>query len=195
MGEAKKQVIAIAGPNGAGKTTLAPFLIRDCYGLMEYVNADSIATGLAAFEPESVAIEAGRIMLKRLHDLAEEGLNFAFETTLSSRSYAVRIRNLRTRGYDFHLIYIWLNTPDLAVERVRERVRKGGHRVPEEVIRRRYRKGARNFFELYCGLADSWGVYDNSTAGSPTQVAVKNKGSAAEILLEDTWQRFREVAS
>src|SRR5689334_11752149 len=108
MGETRPQVIAISGPNGAGKSTLAPFLIRDEYGLMEYVNADSIAHGLAAFNPESVAFEAGRIMLKRIRALAEQNLSFAFETTLASRSYARLIKGLRAAGYEFHLIYVWL---------------------------------------------------------------------------------------
>src|SRR4051794_12782387 len=124
MAEERPQAIAIAGPNGAGKTTLAPYLIRDEYGLMEYVNADSIAMGLAAFGPESVAFEAGRIMLRRIRSLAEQSLSFAFETTLASRSYARLVKGLRTRGYEFHLIYLWLNGADLAVQRVRERVRR-----------------------------------------------------------------------
>lgn len=187
-------VIAIAGPNGAGKTTLAPFLIKDKYGLMEYVNADPIALGLAAFSPESVAFEAGRIMLKRLHGLAEQGSDFAFETTLASRSYANWIKTLRASGYEFHLIYLWLDSAELAVQRVRERVRKGGHDVPEEVVRRRYAKGVQNFFELYRGLADTWGIYDNSRSGGPVQIAVKNKNTATEILREDLWRQFREAA-
>jgi predicted ABC-type ATPase len=184
-------VIAIAGPNGAGKTTLAPFLIRDEYGLMEYVNADSIAHGLAAFSPESVAFEAGRIMLKRIRALAEQNLNFAFETTLASRSYARLIKGLQGVGYEFHLIYVWLSSADLAVQRVRERVRRGGHDVPEEVIRRRYVKGARNFFTVYSGLADTWGIYDNSSQGDPVAIAIKNKNTPPEILREDLWQRLR----
>lgn len=194
MSETKPQAIAIAGPNGAGKTTLAPFLIRDGYGLMEYVNADSIALGLSAFSPESVAFEAGRIMLRRLHGLAEQDSDFAFETTLASRSYAGWIKALRAKGYEFHLIYLWLSSADLAVQRVRERVRRGGHDVPEEVVRRRYVKGALNFFALYVGLADTWGIYDNSSSGGPVQVALKNKDTAPEILQEDLWQRFRKTA-
>lgn len=195
MSGVSPHVIAVAGPNGAGKTTLAPFLIRDEYGLMEYVNADSLAHGLAAFSPESVAFEAGRIMLKRIHALAEQGLSFAFETTLASRSYAHLIKGLRTRGYKFHLIYVWLSSADLAVQRVRERVRRGGHDVAEEIIRRRYFKGARNFFEVYSGLADTWGIYDNSSQGDPVEIASKNKDTAPEILRGDLWQRLREMTA
>jgi len=193
MSDVSPQVIVIAGPNGAGKTTLAPFLIRDKYGLMEYVNADPIALGLAAFNPEGVSFEAGRIMLQRLHALAEQKMDFAFETTLASRSYAGWLEGLKSKGYEFHLIYLWLNSADLAVQRGHERVRKGGHDVPEEVVRRRYVKGVRNFFEWYLGLADTWGIYDNSSSGDPVQIAVKNKNTATEILREDLWQQFREA--
>jgi predicted ABC-type ATPase len=194
MRDASPQVIVIAGPNGAGKTTLAPFLIRDEYGLMEYVNADSIAHGLAAFSPESVAFEAGRIMLRRIRALAGQNLNFAFETTLAGRSYARLIKTLRADGYEFHLIYVRLGSADLAVERVRERVRRGGHDVAEVVIRRRYVTGARNFFTVYSGLADTWGIYDNSEPGDPVEVAIKNKNTPPEILREDLWRRLREAA-
>lgn len=189
------QAIAIAGPNGAGKTTLAPYLIRDEYGLVEYVNADSIALGLAAFGPESVAFEAGRIMLGRIRALARQQMTFAFETTLASRSYVRLIKDLRGVGYEFHLIYIWLSSADLAVQRVRERVRRGGHDVPEEVIRRRYVRGAQNFFMMYGGLADTWGIYDNSGHGDPVGVAIKNKNTQPEILREDLWQQLRETAA
>jgi predicted ABC-type ATPase len=193
MSGASRHVIAVAGPNGAGNPTLAPFLIRDEYGLMEYVNADSIAHGLAAFSPESVAFEAGRIMLGRIRALAEQSLSFAFETTLASRSDARLIKGLRNGGYEFHLVYVWLAGADLAVQRVRERVRRGGHGLPEEVIRRRYVKGARNFFTAYGGLADTWGIYDNSSQGDPVEVAIKNKNTPPEILREDLWQRLREM--
>lgn len=195
MVDGSPQVIVIAGPNGAGKTTLAPFLIRDEYGLVEYVNADSIAHGLAAFNPEGVAFEAGRIMLRRIHALGERNLSFAFESTLASRSYARLIKKLRAVEYEFHLVYLCLSSPDLAVQRVRERVRRGGHDVPEEVIRRRYVKGARNFFSLYSGLADTWGIYDNSSHGNPLEIAIKNKSTPPKILREDLWQRLRETAA
>ena len=161
MADARPKVIVLAGPNGAGKSTLAPFLIRDTYGLTEYVNADTIASGLAAFSPESVATEAGRIMLRRLHALADARASFAFETTLASRAYAVWLAELRRQGYEFHLVYLWLRSAELAVERVRQRTRLGGHDVAPEVVRRRYLKSVRNYFQLYRPLADSWGVYDN----------------------------------
>src|SRR3712207_6585578 len=140
MGESRPKLIAIAGPNGAGKSTLAPFMLRDAYGVTEFVNADTIAQGLSAFSPEAAAFDAGRIMLKRLRDLAARRVNFAFETTLASRSYAAWVSGLRARGYEFNLMLLWLRSPELAVERVRQRVRAGGHNIPESVIRRRYFK-------------------------------------------------------
>ncbi|MBA3713481.1 MAG: zeta toxin family protein [Pyrinomonadaceae bacterium] len=194
MGEPKPQIIVIAGPNGAGKSTLAPFLLRDTFGLTEYVNADTIAQGLSAFKPEGAAFEAGRIMLRRLHHLADERRNFAFESTLASRSYAGWISELRKQGYEFHLIYLWLSSVNLAVERVRERVSMGGHSVPEGVIRRRYVKGVRNFLELYEPLADTWGVYDNSDAGTALQIAIMNKSVGTKVIEESLWRKFREVA-
>ena len=149
MSERNPQVIVIAGPNGAGKTTLAPFLLRDQLRLLEYINADPIALGLSGFDPGSVAFKAGRIMMQRLHELAEQKRNFAFETTLAARSYAAWINKLRAAGYNFQLSFLWLRSTELAVQRVRERVRSGGHDVPEAVIRRRYDAGLRNFWTLY----------------------------------------------
>jgi predicted ABC-type ATPase len=158
INEFNPHVIIIAGPNGAGKSTLAPFLLRDMFGILEFVNADSIALGLSAFQPDKVAFEAGRIMLKRLNYLSEQRVSFAFESTLATRSYAPWIKRLQQQGYIFQLLFLWLQSPDLAVERVKERVRMGGHNIPEETIRRRYQKGLQNFFDLYRGLAETWGV-------------------------------------
>ena len=130
MSEIAPQVIVIAGPNGAGKTTLTPFLLRDTLGVLEYVNADPIALGLSGFDPGSMAFEAGRVMLKRLHELGEERRTFAFESTLAGRSYAQWIERLRSDGHKFHLTFLWLRRPDLAVQRVQERVRVGEQASP-----------------------------------------------------------------
>lgn len=195
MGEPNPQVVVIAGANGAGKSTLAPFLLRDNFGLMEFVNADSIATGLSAFQPENAAFEAGRIMLKRLHSLADERGTFAFETTLATRSYAPWIVRLKRRGYSFHILFLWLSSPDLAMQRVRERVFLGGHDVPKRIIRRRYAKGLRNFFDLYQPLADSWAVYDNSLSGKMRHVASGSGVTAAEVFDENLWAQFQAKAT
>lgn len=188
------KIIVIGGPNGAGKSTLAPYLLRDAFELSEFVNADAIALGLSAFSPASVAFRAGRIMLERLHDLAREGASFAFESTLASRTYATWIRELKRRGYGFHLVYLWLRTPDMAVERVKERVRRGGHDVPEETIRRRYRRGLRNFFELFMPLADTWSFYDNSAVGVPVAVAAGDEDGDVTVHNADLWRRVEGMA-
>jgi predicted ABC-type ATPase len=127
VSDTNPQIIVIAGPNGAGKTSLSPFLLRDRFSEFPFVNADAIASGLSAFEPESVAIEAGRVMLKRLHELSARRENFAFESTLAARSYAPWLKRLRQHGYEVHLLFVWLRSVDLAIERVAERVRRGGH--------------------------------------------------------------------
>ena len=164
MQTGKPKILMIAGCNGAGKSTLAPHLLRDTLGLKDYVNADTIAHGLSAFAPETTAIEAGKIMLKRLRELAGNHKSFAFETTLASRFYVKFVQDLKLRDFEFHLLFLWLENPDLAVLRVRERVEVVGHNVPEEIIRRRYFRGLKNFFEIYQPLADSWTIYNSSSA-------------------------------
>jgi predicted ABC-type ATPase len=183
-------LIVLAGANGAGKSTLAPLLLRDTYGLVDYVNADAIAQGLAAFQPDKAAFEAGRIMLRRLHELASHRADFAFETTLSTLSYAPWIRELLGWGYEFHLAFLWLPTVELAVQRVRERVAAGGHAVPEEVIRRRYVRGIRNFLSLYLPLATTWAVYDNSGLPWPILIASGVAGGPPVLHRADLWYKF-----
>jgi predicted ABC-type ATPase len=183
-------VIVISGANGAGKSTLAPFLLRDTFGIVEYVNADTIAQGLSAFAPENAAIEAGRIMLERLKSLSAANKDFAFETTLASRFYARWLKDLQSRGYNFHLIYLWLKNAELATERVRERVRMGGHDIPEATIKRRYARGLSNFFDLYQPLADSWQLFEASTL-EPQIIAFGDK-IKGEIIVEKTlWQQIK----
>lgn len=170
-------LFVISGPNGAGKSTAAPLLIGQRLGIAEFVNADVIAAGLSAFSPESAAIEAGRVILRRLRQLADEGKDFAFETTLASRSFAPWIARLRREcNYRFHLAYLWLPSPELAVSRVDERVRAGGHAVPPDDIRRRYRRGLSNFFSIYRPIADSWELHDNSVAPSSLIAAQEGSG-------------------
>jgi predicted ABC-type ATPase len=194
MNESTPQVIVIAGPNGAGKTTLAPFLLRDKLGVLEYVNVDPIALGLSGFDPGSVAFEAGRVMLKRLHDLAGQRRTFAFETTLAARSYAHWIETLRRNGFEFSLVFLWLRSADLAVQRVRERVHAGGHDVAEESIRRRYGRGLKNFWQVYRPLADRWAVYDNSRSSLPIMVAQGTRTGLDTVLDSDSWSEFREIS-
>lgn len=192
-GKSNNQVIIIAGPNGAGKTELAPHLLRDKLGLLEYVNADTIALGLSAFQPEEAAFDAGRIMLRRLRELAEQQKSFAFETTLATRSYAVWLRQLQQNGCRISLMFLWLSSPELAVERVRQRVASGGHNIPEETIRRRYRKGIRNFLTLYQPFADEWGIYDNSDLGPLSLIASGSSQTSQTIFIPELWAKFCEA--
>lgn len=192
MNENPSQVVLIAGPNGAGKTSLAPFLLRDRFSEFPFINADAIASGLSAFAPDTVAIEAGRVMLNRLHELSERKESFAFESTLAARSYASWLKRLHQQGYEVHLIFVWLRRVDLAVERVAERVRRGGHAIPAHEIRRRYQRGIDNLFELYIPLADAWAVYDNSEQNQPSLVATGGVKSAGRTPRPDLWQVLLE---
>ena len=185
-------IVIIAGPNGAGKSTAAPVLLKETFATPEFVNADVIAQGLSGFAPENSAFEAGRIMLRRLRQLARERRSFAFETTLASRSFAPWIEKERRRGYGFILIFLWLSSADLAVQRVKERVRLGGHSVPENVVRRRYASGLKNFFELYEPLADGWMIYDNSAYARPRLIAERAVRQEVEIYERELWQTLQK---
>jgi predicted ABC-type ATPase len=171
MSESSPNVVVLAGPNGAGKSTAAPLILKEALGIDEFVNADVIAQGLSGFEPERASLAAGRIMLARLRELARQRSGFAFETTLASRSFAPWLADLIQTGYQFHLVFLWLPHPDIAVARVAARVRAGGHDVPEETIRRRYESGLRNFFRLYQPMTTTWKLCDNSEAANPKLIA------------------------
>ena len=164
-------VIVLAGPNGAGKSTISNSLIREQFGCAHYVNADTIARGLSAFNVEAMAIKAGRIMLQHLHELAAAKEDFAFETTLASKTFARWIAQLKANGYRFHLIYLWLSSAEVAINRVKSRVAEGGHSIPDETIRRRYERGVDNFFRLYRPLADAWILYDHSDPKKSRRIA------------------------
>jgi predicted ABC-type ATPase len=189
--EAKSpSVVILAGPNGAGKSTTAPALLKGVLGVTEFVNADVIARGLSGFRPEGAAMTAGRVMLARLHELARQRVSFAFETTLASRLFAPWVEDLIAEGYQFHLVFLWLPSPDLAVARVAARVRLGGHDVPEETIRRRFDSGLRNFFHLYQPLAKTWRLYDNSVTDAPRLVARGTGTMATRVADRQTWERI-----
>lgn len=177
----------IAGPNGAGKTTSAMTLLPGVLTCEEYINADSIAAGLSPFKPEEMAVTAGRLMLKRIHQLAQKSLDFAFETTGSSRSFAPFLRDCKKKGYQLNLLYLWLESPELALERVATRVEDGGHDIPEQVVRRRYQRGLVNLLKLYMPLVDNWVIYDNSE-NSPKLVAKKRISSDIIIINRKIWQ-------
>ena len=172
----------LAGPNGAGKSTSAPLLLKGTLGVTEFVNADVVALGLSAFAPEKAALQAGKIMLERLKELARNRQNFAFETTLASRSFAPWISKLRGTGYRAHLVFLWLPSPEHAIARVAERVRLGGHSVPEDVIRRRYGAGLKNFFNLYLPVVDSWSIYDNSSRNKARLIASREARARPDVM-------------
>ena len=152
----------ISGCNGAGKTTASYSVLPDMLNCKEFVNADGIAKGLSPFQPDKVAIESGRIMLSRIKDLLNHNVDFAFETTLATKTYVQFIREAQAKGYFVTLVYFWLNSPELAIERVRTRVSSGGHDIPVDTIRRRYKAGIENLSKLYLPICDYWIIIDNS---------------------------------
>lgn len=161
-----KILYIIAGCNGAGKTTASFTILPEILNCKEFVNADEIAKGLSPFQPEKVAIEAGRIMLKRIDELFDNKENFAFETTLATKSYKNKIAYAQEQGYKVVLLFFWLRKVEMAIERVAMRVSEGGHNIEEEVIRRRYKNGVQNLFRLYLTAVDEAMIYDNSDGES-----------------------------
>lgn len=152
----------IAGCNGAGKTTASFNVLPQILDCKEFVNADEIARGLSPFAPESVAIQAGKLMLQRIDKLLDEGVSFAIETTLATRSYQTLVRRAHEKGYIVQLLFFWLESPAVACERVRKRVSEGGHNIPVETICRRYHLGLKNLFEIFMPIVDYWTLYDNN---------------------------------
>lgn len=159
---AKPRIIIIAGPNGAGKTTFANEFLPNEANCPDFINADLIARGLSPFAPEKAAIQAAKLMLDQIARKVAGRESFAIETTLSGLNYARHIRRWRKTGYDVQLIFLGLPSAELAVDRVIARVRQGGHHIPEEVVRRRFDAGLRNFENVYRGLVNHWAMYDNS---------------------------------
>ena len=157
-----KHLYIIGGPNGAGKTTASYSVLPKILYCKEFVNADEIARGLSPFNPESVAIEAGRLMLSRIAELLGRNESFSIETTLSTRSYFRLIEKAHQQGYDVTLLFFWLKSPEQAIERVAERVSKGGHNIPQDIIIRRYYEGLDNLFKIYMPIVDTWLLVNNS---------------------------------
>jgi len=186
-------VVLVAGPNGAGKSMSAPDLLRGALAVEEFVNADTIAQGLSAYRPETTAVAAGRVMLGRLHLLARQRCDFAFETTLAGRGHAGWLGDLRASGYRSHLLFLSLPSPALAVARVAERVRQGGHDVPGTVVRRRFTAGLRNLFTVYIPAVDNWVVYDNSDVAGPRPVASGGQGKSTTTLERHAWRSLQEL--
>jgi predicted ABC-type ATPase len=172
-----KKLYVIAGCNGAGKTTASYTILPEILDCKEFVNADEIARGISPFQPEKVGIEAGKMMLKRIKNLLEAGESFAFETTLSTRSYVTFIEKAKQLGYQVTCLFFLLDSEELAISRVATRVKEGGHNIPEEVIRRRYKSGLKNFFNLFLPRVDNW-------------LFVNNSGDSYEIIAEGSMNEF-----
>lgn len=195
MAHPRPKVVVLAGPNGAGKTTIAPVLLKDVLGVVEFVNADALAGGLSGFAPERAALAAGRVMLARLHELARQRRSFGFETTMASRSFAPWLARLKRGGFAVHIVFLWLPSPEIALQRVAERVRLGGHFIPEDIVRRRFQSGLRNFFRLYRALATTWRMYDNSQVGRPRLIA-RGQGERTLAVADRTvWSLIESTAA
>lgn len=180
----------IAGCNGAGKTTASMTVLPEILNCYEFVNADEIARGLSPFQPEKVAIEAGRIMLNRLNQLMESGVDFAFETTLATKSYVSYIEKAKLKGYTITLIFIYLENVELAKKRVNQRVLSGGHNIPTDVIERRYISGLNNFQNLYLPICHQWYCFNN-TNNNTHLVAEGNILRGETIFDNSIWQTIK----
>ncbi len=176
-----RNLYIIAGCNGAGKTTASFTILPEVINCKEFVNADEIAKGLSPFQPETVAFEAGRIMLNRINVLLADNQSFAFETTLSTRSYKNKVLDAQQKGYTVTLLFFWLQTVELAKERVKSRVAEGGHNIEPAIIERRYVKGIHNLFTIYLPIVDGCMIFDNS-AGNPLLLARKTIDGQLSIL-------------
>jgi len=186
------QLYIIAGCNGAGKTTASYTILPEILNCKEFVNADEIAKGLSPFQPEKVAIEAGRIMLNRIDNLLHNNENFAFETTLATRNYIKLIQKAQAKNYTVTLLYFWLSSVDLAIERVKYRVSSGGHNISKDVILRRYNAGLKNLSKLYMPICDDWLVIDNSE--TPLQIiAEKTKNGQISIYKDSIYSKIMEL--
>ena len=184
----KPNLYIIAGPNGAGKTTFARKFLPDYAKCLEFVNVDLIANGISPFDPERAALRAGRIMLEQIHSLAQRRLDFGFETTLSGKAYIKLLQKMKKGGYLIHIFSLWINDVELALERIRLRVRNGGHHIPEDIVRRRFGRSLPNFLGSYKTLADSWTIFDNS-GDVPKMVAFEESGKI-EILDPDLFNNL-----
>mgnify|MGYP001221594952 FL=1 len=187
----EKNLYIIAGCNGAGKTTASFTILPDILDCKEFVNADEIAKGLSPFQPEKVAFEAGRIMLNRIDELFKNQENFAFETTLATKTYRQKVKFAKENNYNTTLLFFWLRNSNLAKERVKTRVKEGGHNIPNDIIERRYMNGIKNLFDIYLEIVDQVLIFDNSE-GKPILIAEKNFGE--EIVIHNL-EKFNDLKS
>jgi predicted ABC-type ATPase len=178
----------IAGPNGVGKTTFALKFLPKYANCRNFVNADLIAQGISPLSPEAAAIRAGRLVINEIKFFSEQNASFGVETTLSGRSYLRLIQQLKRSGYRVHFFFLFVENVTVALSRIEERVRKGGHDVPEAMVRRRFHRSLRNFFEEYRALADSWYLFDNTTT-KPMMIAFK-RNTRSRIIDRKAYQNL-----
>jgi predicted ABC-type ATPase len=188
-----KDVFVIGGPNGAGKTTAASRLLPKTLELREFLNADEIARGLSPFDPEANAVPAGRMMIERIDRLVEEGRSFAFETTCAGHRQAKLLRSCRVAGYRITFIYLWLPSAQMAISRVAQRVARGGHHIPEDVITRRYSAGIHNMRHTFLPLADIAAIYDNSIE-PPVLIGERESSSPFRVLDATRWRLIEDAS-
>ena len=186
-----KNLYIIGGCNGAGKTTASYTILPEILDCKEFVNADEIARGLSPFNPNSMAIEAGKLMLKRINELLGRNESFAIETTLATRSYINLVHQAQAKGYLVTLVFFWLRTPERALQRIAERVQAGGHDIPTPTARRRYVAGISNLFNIYAPEVDYWMIHDNSE--SPRE-AVARGGKALPTTIYNQ-ELFNQIKS
>lgn len=186
-----KNLYIIAGCNGAGKTTASFTILPEILNCKEFVNADEIAKGLSPFQPEKISFEAGRIMLKRINELLISNGNFAFETTLATKSYKTKVIDAQNKKYTVTLLFFWLQNVELAIERVKTRVIEGGHNIETEVIKRRYINGIKNLFQIYLTIVDEVMIFDNS-GEKPELIAEKTLKSKLNVLNPIKFNKLKE---
>ena len=186
----RPSLYVIAGPNGAGKTTFARTFLPKYAACLAFVNADLIAQGLSPFAPEAVAFRAGRLVLEQIKDLSRQRVDFGLETTLSGKAYAPLFLRLRREGYRINLFFLWIPNADMAIARVADRVRRGGHNIPEGDIRRRHARGIENFIGIYRPVLDAWILFEN-TGETPIIIAADD-GGGPEIRDPVRYARFLE---
>lgn len=187
----EKHLYIISGPNGAGKTTASYSVLPKILQCKEFVNADEIARGLSPFNPESVSIEAGRLMLNRIKELLSRNESFSIETTLSTRSYFRLVEKAHQQGYEVTLLFFWLKSPEQAMERVAERVSKGGHNIPQDIIVRRYYEGIYNLFNIYMSIVDTWVLVNNSETPRSI-IASGGKDQELAIVNNDLFKKIED---
>lgn len=184
-----KNVYIIAGPNGSGKTTFAKKFLQDYAKCPNFVNADLIAHGLSPFSPHSAAIKAGKLVLSQIHEFANAGVDFAFESTLAGKSYVNLFKELKDKGYKLHIFFLWIPSADLAIARIKDRVKEGGHNVLSQDVRRRFNRSIDNFFKLYRPLIDSWMLFNNAEA-VPALIG-KGRNGQVSIMDQELFEKIK----